>query len=146
MSALPIPRICPLIQELHHRVSLGYLDLGLKLFVHLSSPITSTMSTTTMASSKPSSRTLAHQDKLPKLPIPSLEDTCNRYLRALEALQDEKEHEATKAVVQEFLQTDGPKLHEALKEYAQDKARCVERSLHPHLSNDVLFSYIEEFW
>ncbi|KAF4614747.1 hypothetical protein D9613_003408 [Agrocybe pediades] len=86
-------------------------------------------SLTKFASSKPSNRTLAYQHKLPKLPIPSLEDTCKRYLRALEALQDEKEHEITKAAVKEFLETDGPKLHEMLKEYAQDRS-----------------SYIEEFW
>ncbi|KAJ3517298.1 hypothetical protein NLJ89_g611 [Agrocybe chaxingu] len=87
------------------------------------------MSNTRFADKKPAHRTLAHQDKLPKLPIPSLEDTCNRYLRALEALQDEREHAMTKVAVHEFLQSDGPKLHELLQEYAQDKA-----------------SYIEEFW
>jgi hypothetical protein len=64
-------------------------------------------------------------DHLPKLPIPPLEDTCNRYLRALVALQDEKEHETTKAAVRQFLLSDGPKLQEALKEYAQDKQRSV---------------------
>jgi carnitine O-acetyltransferase len=67
--------------------------------------------------------TLAHQDKLPKLPIPPLEDTCRRYLRALEALQDEKDHAATKKAVQEFLQGDGPKLQEQLKSWAETKAR-----------------------
>ena len=97
---------------------------------------------------KTSNRTLAFQDKLPKLPIPSLEDTCNRYLRALEALQDEKEHANTKAVVKQFLETDGPVLHGILEEYAKDKARFVLLS---HMSG--LFrvsncgpSYIEEFW
>ena len=74
---------------------------------------------------KTSNRTLAFQDKLPKLPIPSLEDTCNRYLRALEALQDEKDHENTKAAVKQFLETDGPVLHGILGEYAKDKARFV---------------------
>ena len=74
---------------------------------------------------KTSNRTLAFQDKLPKLPIPSLEDTCNRYLRALEALQDEKDHANTKAAVKHFLETDGPVLHDMLKEYAKDKARFV---------------------
>ena len=69
------------------------------------------------------SRTSAHQDKLPKLPIPPLEDTCNRYLRALVALQDEREHEITKVAVQEFLNADGPRLQEMLKEYAEDKQR-----------------------
>jgi Choline/Carnitine o-acyltransferase len=95
---------------------------------------------------KTSNRTLAFQDKLPKLPIPSLEDTCNRYLRALEALQDEKEHANTKAAVKQFLETDGPVLHGILKEYAKDKARFVLLSHMSRLFTDCGLSYIEEFW
>ncbi|KAH9912469.1 acyltransferase ChoActase/COT/CPT [Epithele typhae] len=67
--------------------------------------------------------------ELPKLPIPSLEETCRRYLRALEGLQDKREHEDTKRAVEEFLHNEGPRIQEKLKEYAKDKA-----------------SYIEEFW
>jgi carnitine O-acetyltransferase len=74
--------------------------------------------------SPPTDRTLAYQDKLPKLPIPPLEDTCRRYLKALEALQDEKEHAKTKEAVKEFLETDGPKIQERLKEWASKKDRC----------------------
>uniref|UniRef100_A0A0W0FAL4 Putative carnitine acetyl transferase n=1 Tax=Moniliophthora roreri TaxID=221103 RepID=A0A0W0FAL4_MONRR len=74
-------------------------------------------------------KTFSCQDKLPKLPIPPLEDTCKRYLRALEALQDEEEHARTKLAVQEFLENDGPIMQEKLLEYAKDKD-----------------SYIEEFW
>ena len=70
-------------------------------------------------------RTLASQDKLPKLPIPPLEDTCRRYLTALEALQDEKEHELTKRAVKDFLEGDGPKLQKRLQEWAKTKARWV---------------------
>ncbi|KAF8650062.1 hypothetical protein AX16_005426 [Volvariella volvacea WC 439] len=83
------------------------------------------------AASAPSQtgRTWAYQDKLPKLPIPSLEETCKRYLRALEALQDKEEHEETKQAVQDFLDNEGPKIQEKLKEWAKNKA-----------------SYIEEFW
>ena len=95
---------------------------------------------------KTNNRTLAFQDKLPKLPIPSLEDTCNRYLRALEALQDEKEHANTKAAVKQFLETDGPVLHGILEEYAKDKARFVFLSLKSRLFIDCRSSYIEEFW
>ena len=84
-----------------------------------------TGSATLPDSKKPVNRTLAYQDKLPKLPIPPLQDTCKRYLRALEALQDEKEYAATQAAVQEFLDTDGPKLDELLRDYAQDKDRCA---------------------
>lgn len=71
----------------------------------------------------PQGKTYTHQDKLPKLPIPSLEETCRRYLRALEALQDEDEHQRTKAAVQEFLETDGPQIQDKLKEWAGDKSR-----------------------
>lgn len=74
--------------------------------------------------SPPTGRTLAYQDKLPKLPIPPLEDTCRRYLKALEALQDEKEHAATKEAVKDFLENEGPKIQEKLKEWAKTKDRC----------------------
>jgi hypothetical protein len=95
---------------------------------------------------KTNNRTLAFQDKLPKLPIPSLEDTCSRYLRALEALQDEKEHANTKAAVKLFLETDGPVLQGILEEYAKDKARFVPLSHMSRLFTDCGSSYIEEFW
>jgi len=62
----------------------------------------------------------ADQEKLPKLSIPALEDTCKRYLEALEALQDESEHDLTKKVVQDFLDN---ALQERLKEWAKDKDR-----------------------
>ncbi|EIN13566.1 acyltransferase ChoActase/COT/CPT [Punctularia strigosozonata HHB-11173 SS5] len=74
----------------------------------------------TVERSSPKSRTLAYQDKLPKLPIPPLEDTCRRYLRALEGLQSPEEHEATKRAVNEFLHQEGPKLQERLKRYIED--------------------------
>ncbi|KIL68457.1 hypothetical protein M378DRAFT_71453 [Amanita muscaria Koide BX008] len=76
-----------------------------------------------------SAPTFAFQGRLPKLPIPSLEDTCRRYLRALECLQDEQEHAQTRLAVHDFLQQDGPRIHDKLTEYASNKA-----------------SYIEEFW
>ena len=78
----------------------------------------------------PESRTFARQGELPKLPIPSLEETCARYLRALEGLQDQREHAETKRAVEEFLHHDGPRIQEKLKEYARNKARCAS-SLDP---------------
>jgi Choline/Carnitine o-acyltransferase len=71
--------------------------------------------------------TFAFQSKLPKLPIPPLEDTCRRYLQALVALQDEDEHELTKKAVKEFLDGDGPKIHAQLVGWAKDKDRCVRK-------------------
>ena len=73
--------------------------------------------------------TFGYQDQLPKLPIPEIQDTCERYLQAVETLQTEEEHEQTKIAVETFLNTDGPVLQEKLKEYAKDKT-----------------SYVEDFW
>ncbi|PLB36472.1 choline/carnitine O-acyltransferase [Aspergillus candidus] len=73
--------------------------------------------------------TFSHQDALPKLPIPSLEDTCKRYLESLSALQTPREQIESKAAVQDFLKSDGPVLQEKLKNYATSKT-----------------SYIEQFW
>lgn len=86
--------------------------------------------TLTKASSLPNGDKAKAAGDLPKLPLPKLEDTCRRYLRALEALQDEEEHERTKGVVMEFLESgEGAKWHRKLEEY-----------------NDGVDSYIEEFW
>lgn len=89
------------------------------------------MSTET-ATKKPNGDTNGNKDvqTLPKLPLPKLEDTCKRYLRALEALQDEEEHERTKGVVKGFLESgEGDKWQNKLEEY-----------------NSGVDSYIEEFW
>lgn len=69
------------------------------------------------------------QDKLPKLPIPKLEDTCARYVKALTPLLSEQQLATTRAAVDAFVATDGPKLQQELCAYAEDKA-----------------SYIEDFW
>lgn len=69
--------------------------------------------------------TFARQGELPGLPIPPLEDTCRRYLAALEGLQDPKEHEQTKRAVEDFLRGEGPRWQERLKAYAEDKARSA---------------------
>ncbi|KAL5342350.1 Choline/Carnitine o-acyltransferase-domain-containing protein [Aspergillus crustosus] len=73
--------------------------------------------------------TFAHQDSLPKLPIPDLESTCRKYLDALAPLQSSKEQEETKAAVRDFLKSDGPGLQEKLQKYAFSQT-----------------SYIEQFW
>lgn len=86
--------------------------------------------TLTRPASVPNGAAAVKEADLPKLPLPKLEDTCRRYLRALEGLQDEDEHQRTKAVVKEFLESgEGEKWHKKLEEY-----------------NDGVDSYIEEFW
>ncbi|KZV71963.1 acyltransferase ChoActase/COT/CPT [Peniophora sp. CONT] len=91
--------------------------------------MTATGPVTTFESNPPEARTWAQQDTLPKLPIPPLEETCRRYLKALEGLQDSKDHARTKTAVDSFLQGEGPKIQEKLLKWAETKD-----------------SYIEDFW
>lgn len=87
----------------------------------------STASDSSSMSNPKAGITFASQDKLPKLPIPELEDTCRRYLEALKALQSAREHDETAAAVQEFLKKDGPVLQEKLKRYAVGKPSYIEQ-------------------
>ncbi|XP_061586746.1 carnitine O-acetyltransferase-like [Cololabis saira] len=48
-------------------------------------------------------RSLVHQGGLPKLPVPPLKQTCERYLAALEPIVSKEELEHTERLVQEFL-------------------------------------------
>jgi hypothetical protein len=80
-----------------------------------------------MASTKEAGTTFAYQDDLPKLPIPDLESTCQKYLDSLGPLQTPKEHHETRIAVREFLRYQGPDLQEKLKKYAQGKSNYIEQ-------------------
>lgn len=71
--------------------------------------------------------TFAHQDKLPKLPIPDLDGSCKKYIAALKPLQSPKEHNDTVLSINEFLKSDGPVLQDKLKKYASGKANYIEQ-------------------
>jgi carnitine O-acetyltransferase len=71
--------------------------------------------------------TFAAQDKLPKLPIPELESSLKKYLRALKPLQTPREHSDSRQAVEDFLRTDGPELQEKLRNYAQGKSSYIEQ-------------------
>ena len=77
------------------------------------------------------SDTYGAQDKLPRLPIPTLEATLEKFPSVLEALQTPEQQAETKRVCREFLNGDGPKLQQALLDYDAFPGRG---------------SYIEEFW
>ncbi|XP_053341857.1 carnitine O-acetyltransferase isoform X1 [Clarias gariepinus] len=47
-------------------------------------------------------RYLAHQESLPKLPVPPLKQTCDRYLTALEPIVDEEQLKHTRRLLEEF--------------------------------------------
>jgi carnitine O-acetyltransferase len=71
--------------------------------------------------------TYSGQEKLPKLPIPELASTCQKYLEALKSLQTRREHQDTEAAVRDFLRRDGPELQEKLKKYATGKTSYIEQ-------------------
>lgn len=71
--------------------------------------------------------TFANQDKLPKLPIPDLESTCQKYLDSLKPLQSSREQNDTAAAVQDFLKGEGLELQARLKKYATGKTSYIEQ-------------------
>ena len=71
--------------------------------------------------------TFAAQDKLPKLPIPDLEHSMEKYLAALKPLQTGREYAETQVAVDEFLKAEGPELQERLKKYATGKTSYIEQ-------------------
>lgn len=70
--------------------------------------------------------TFAAQHKLPKLPLPSLESSCKRYLEALKPLQSTQEQETSAAAVRNFVCEEGPILQAQLREYDASHANYFE--------------------
>lgn len=64
-------------------------------------------------------RTFAADDHLPRVPLPTLEDSCGRFLQWCEPLLTADEIAATRAAVDDLLRPGGPgrTLHAALAEY-----------------------------
>ena len=79
--------------------------------------------------------TYSGQSTLPRLPIPRLEETLDRFARVLYSIQNPDERKATLGIISEFLHGDGPKLQSLLEAY--DKEGKETGNVH---------SYVEEFW
>jgi hypothetical protein len=71
--------------------------------------------------------TFAAEDKLPKLPIPDLESSLQKYIDALKPLQSSRERQETKQAVEDFKRNEGPELQEKLKKYATGKTSYIEQ-------------------
>lgn len=71
--------------------------------------------------------TFAGQDKLPKLPVPELKASLDKYLESLRPLQTAREHRESEAAVADFIKTDGPELQEKLKKYASNRTSYIEQ-------------------
>lgn len=76
--------------------------------------------------------TFAAQHKLPKLPLPSLESSCQRYLQALKPLQSEQEQDDSVRAVQNFLHGEGPILQAQLAEYNDSHENYFENFCASH--------------
>ena len=71
--------------------------------------------------------TFAGQDKLPKLPVPDLKSSLDKYLESLKPLQTPREHRETEAAVADFLKNEGQELQERLKKYASNRTSYIEQ-------------------
>lgn len=65
---------------------------------------------------------LRFEDSLPRLPVPTLEETAKRYLKSVHPLLSQQEYQATEKAVQEFVKPGGPgeKLQERLVARRED--------------------------
>lgn len=71
---------------------------GLVKPCHLVKPVSAT---------RVAGRYLSHQKGLPSLPVPPLQQTCERYITALEPILEMEELKHTKELVQEFQKAGG---------------------------------------
>ncbi|KAI8376937.1 acyltransferase ChoActase/COT/CPT [Blakeslea trispora] len=69
----------------------------------------------------PHAPTFSQQLTLPRLPIPSLEETCSIYLKSILPLQTPEEHAKTKAIVEDFCSS---KLSKSLQQRLIDMDRA----------------------
>ncbi|XP_026306468.1 carnitine O-acetyltransferase-like, partial [Piliocolobus tephrosceles] len=73
---------------------------------------------------KASGRFKAHQDALPRLPVPPLQQSLDHYLKALQPIVSEEEWAHTKQLVDEFQASGG--VGERLQKGLERRARKTE--------------------
>jgi carnitine O-acetyltransferase len=78
-------------------------------------------------------RTLRFQESLPRLPVPTLQETAERYLKSVHPIVTPKEYENTKAAVEEFIKPGG--VGEALQQ------KLLARAQKPETKN-----WLSEWW
>ena len=93
-------------------------------------------STGSSPAEKTATITYSGQNQLPPLPIPTLQETLDKFLQSLEALWEfDEQRENAQKVVKEFLHGEGPQLQNLLLEYDRQGRE-----------KGWIGSYVEEFW
>ncbi|MFB7723841.1 choline/carnitine O-acyltransferase [Nocardia sp. NPDC056100] len=80
-----------------------------------------------------SERTFAHDDQLPRVPLPTLEESCTRFLHWSAPLLSSDEYAATAAAVEDLLRPDSP-------------ARTLHADLQRFDAEPGVGSWLDEFW
>lgn len=80
-----------------------------------------------------SERTFAHDDQLPRVPLPTLEESCTRFLHWSAPLLGDDEYAATAAAVEDLLRPDSP-------------ARTLHADLQRFDATPGVGSWLDEFW
>lgn len=78
-------------------------------------------------------RYLTHQRGLPSLPVPPLQQTCERYIAALEPIVEDEELSRTRRLVQEFQEAGG--VGERLQRSLERRASATENWVRPGASD-----------
>jgi carnitine O-acetyltransferase len=80
-----------------------------------------------------SSRTFGNEGRLPRVPVPTLEDSCRRFLEWCAPLLNDDDLAATEAAVRSFLRPDSP-------------AHTLQAALEKHDANPDVASWMDRFW
>jgi carnitine O-acetyltransferase len=78
-------------------------------------------------------RTFGNEDKLPRVPLPDLADSCDRFLEWCAPLLTPDEVKDTKAAVESFLRPDSP-------------AQVLQTALEKYDACERVHSWLDEFW
>ncbi|XP_070177314.1 carnitine O-acetyltransferase-like isoform X2 [Littorina saxatilis] len=73
----------------------------------------------------PRGRMFSVQYQLPRLPVPPLQQTMDKYLRSVRPLVTEEEFANTQQIVKEFLKSPGPELQRILEKRAEEKTNWL---------------------
>eukprot|EP01102_Stenamoeba_stenopodia_P022052 TRINITY_DN9060_c0_g1_i2.p1 TRINITY_DN9060_c0_g1~~TRINITY_DN9060_c0_g1_i2.p1 ORF type:complete len:602 (-),score=147.00 TRINITY_DN9060_c0_g1_i2:99-1904(-) len=94
-------------------------------------------------------KTFSNQDSLPPLPVPTLDETCTKYLRSVRPLLTDEEYKRTEIIVQRFQEPGGigQSLQEKLLAKSKQERNWMERwwedlvYLSPREPNAVFVNY-----